>query len=341
MITVLLPTHRRPEMLREALRSVAAQTARGEIATVVVSENSEDRRSAQVAAEFPELPVQYVQRLPPLPPIEHGRALYTPRWPTEFVAILHDDDWWRPAHVEQALRALRPEPAAAGYLAAAFAVHGPVSRLACDTNLFAWMGAGFPPFERQWRLGRAETLLACLLGTPSHYSSMVVRSTASLAAAAVLAQDNPFDTDRLLTVALSAEGALLFEPLPTVCVRSHPSQDVRSFHAQRVQAHMGATGAFILDLAAAEQIDLGGMLAARLAACPAPEKEELLHACAEPWCRSLLAERGLTPDLLVEYLRTHQPPPRTLKDPVKQLIPPVLLTISRKFRPPPPAAPSG
>jgi hypothetical protein len=335
MITVLLPTYRRPDMLREALRSVAAQTARAEIGTVVVSENSGDRRSAEVAAEFSALPIQYLQRQPPLPPIDHGRALYTPLWPTEFVAILHDDDWWRPEHLAHALQALRSNQGATGYAAAAFTVHGPVSRLGCDSNLLSWMGAGFPPFERRWQLGRAETLLACLPGTPRRYSSMVLRSRALHAASRVFDRDNPYDTDRLLTISLSAEGPMIYEPLPAVCVRYHPAQDHHAHGNFGWLKHMRATGEYILDLAESERIDLRGMLVARLATCPAPEQVELLRAFGEPWCLPLLTSRRLAPDSLVEHVRRQQAQPQTWKDQVKEFLPPVVMAISRRWRPPP------
>jgi len=336
MITVLIPTFRRPDMLREALRSIMAQTARAEIAKVLVSENSEDNRSAEVVAEFPELPIEYVQRRPPLPPIEHGRALFQPRWPTEFVAVLHDDDWWRPEHLEQALRTLRQDETTALYVAAAFTVNGPISRLACDSNLFAWTGAGFPPFEQRWKLGLPETLLACLLGTPSYYSAMVVRSAALHAAAAVLERDNPFDTDRLLIAALGAEGGIIYQPLPAICIRRHPGQDVRTYdEGMRWLKYYNVTNEFIVELATARGIDLRSLLESRLAECPAADKNKLLRDLSKPWCLPFLREKGLAPEVLLEYERAELHPRRTWKDLAKELIPPALLKVSRRIRPPP------
>ncbi len=74
MISILLPTAARPEMLRTALQSIAGQTALGQVGRIFVSENGSDKRSGEVCASFPGLPITYLYR-DPVSSMEHGRRL--------------------------------------------------------------------------------------------------------------------------------------------------------------------------------------------------------------------------------------------------------------------------
>src|SRR5450631_3615593 len=93
MITVLLCTFNRPEMLREALESVRQQTAHTAIARIVVSENSMNEESGSICDEFSDLPVVYVRQRPPVAPLLHVKTIWS-LVESPLVAILHDDDWW-------------------------------------------------------------------------------------------------------------------------------------------------------------------------------------------------------------------------------------------------------
>lgn len=89
--TVVVPTHKRPALLREALASVAAQTLTG--SQVIVVDDAAHPETRAVAAEFPS--VEYVAN-----PGNRGGsgarnagvALATGDW----VAFLDDDDLWVP-----------------------------------------------------------------------------------------------------------------------------------------------------------------------------------------------------------------------------------------------------
>lgn len=73
--TILIPTYQRARLLYIALASVRSQTDRDLIAEVVVSENSADRGSLDVAAEFEDLPIRHVFQHPPVDPGTHFAKL--------------------------------------------------------------------------------------------------------------------------------------------------------------------------------------------------------------------------------------------------------------------------
>ena len=114
-ITVIIPTHRRPEMLQSALQSVANQSRRDLIKEVIVSENSDDLRSKHIVEEFPELPVTYLQQSPTVEAYYHF-AILVEKVKTDYVALLGDDDMWGRYHLEEAHRCLMQEPDSIAYV---------------------------------------------------------------------------------------------------------------------------------------------------------------------------------------------------------------------------------
>ncbi len=115
MVTVLIPTASRPLFLREALRSVAQQTAVRAIDQIFVSENGMDPSSEAICAEFPQLPIKYIFRDPAFTPLHHARIMMKEFLVGDITCILHDDDWWLPNHLGNALLALKENPEAAAY----------------------------------------------------------------------------------------------------------------------------------------------------------------------------------------------------------------------------------
>src|SRR5580704_5194067 len=103
--SVIITTRDRPEMLGDALISVRRQTRREAIGQVIVSENGLTDGSRGVCKEFSDLPVQYVKQEPPVSSLMHLKAIWH-HVEGPYVAILHDDDWWMPDHLENALNAL-------------------------------------------------------------------------------------------------------------------------------------------------------------------------------------------------------------------------------------------
>ena len=294
MLTVLIPTAARPGMLRTALRSVASQTAAAKITRVIVSENGKCRDSESVCAEFTALPIEYVFRSPVRTPLEHGRRLMQEAPEGNFTAILHDDDWWAPHHLAAAVEALEAHPDAAAYGSGHFVVSGESSMLNCSGNLFPWFGANYPEFAPWWKLSRLNVLLAELLGTISHYSTLVARTGPLRAATSVFDLGNPFDNDRMLMFALSTAGPLLFNPLPGAFVRNHGVQDCFQFDQEARLRHMRATSRWMVETSGKSWDIVADLFAQRMARCPENAVATLQALAGQDWCLPEIQRHLLT-----------------------------------------------
>jgi hypothetical protein len=121
-VAVLIPTHKRPELLRRAIRSVVSQDFDGDLEIVVVFDKSEPDTS--LIDEFAPVPLRVMpnNREPGLCGSRNTGILATD---ADFVAFLDDDDEWLPGKLNAQIAALRIEPDAE-FLATAMLVafHG-------------------------------------------------------------------------------------------------------------------------------------------------------------------------------------------------------------------------
>jgi len=105
--TAVIPTYRRPVMLREAIRSALAQTSAD--LEVVVTVDGDDAETAGLVADWPDDRVRVLWD-----GHRRGEAGNTVRGilaaRSEFVGILHDDDTWEPDLLETLLPPLETDP---------------------------------------------------------------------------------------------------------------------------------------------------------------------------------------------------------------------------------------
>lgn len=92
LVSVVLPTHNRPEWLARALNSVTAGTFRDFEVIVSNNGNPDDTRQLQPTLEDPR--IRWIEQDPcgQAENLMAGLRLARGR----YVAILHDDDWWSP-----------------------------------------------------------------------------------------------------------------------------------------------------------------------------------------------------------------------------------------------------
>src|SRR5436190_5881762 len=266
MITVILPTANRPNYLRTALQSVRRQSAGTQITEILVSENAGNRLSEQVCKEFRELPIRYAYREPPIR--EHFLVLLREAR-NDFVAVLFDDDWWASNHIENGIKWYAQDSSVSCYFAAYFMVESERSLLQCHPTLEFWFGAGFPSFEREWKLTLNDVVSACLVDVPCTYSSMVARrDNLEKAYVATLAVGNNYDTDRVITLELSKRGPVIVNPIPEVFVRFHPGQDKNRFSADMRKRYARMSFEHLLAICRERGIELGKEFDRRIRAAP-------------------------------------------------------------------------
>lgn len=290
MINIVIPTFRRPDMLRTALASVARQSRLDLVSRVVVSENGGCRMSEAVCREFPQVPIEYVFREPQLTALQHLQQLMAQFVGGSFTAFLHDDDWWGDEHLAWAIRGFESHPDAVIYAAAYYHVQDERSLIAHSGSPYCWFGTGYAGMADFWLLRRGDIFQAALLHTPAVFSSMVVRSPNLLQAACVFDMGNSYDVDRMLLVRLAASGPLIFRPYPETFRRQHAGQDVRRFTADQGTLQMCTTTRWMLKEWGSDLSSLTECLNERLAACPQSARPRLAEDLFAPWCLPTLRE---------------------------------------------------
>jgi hypothetical protein len=223
-LTVFITTRDRPDCLRTALRSVRLQTGRSRIREVFISDNGAEKISA-VLKEFQDLPIRYVEAPYDTDFCTHMR-LALPQINTPLLAMLHDDDWWHPGHVESSLQALDAAPDAACVLSANLWV---ASETSTAPPLYFNFGLlnhfaqsnGVEPVKYDWQ----QVLMLTWIYTPFHLSTLVARTEAVRAADEVWMHQH-FLLDRLFYAVLCqrTKQSVVYLPFPSALIRVHEKQ---------------------------------------------------------------------------------------------------------------------
>jgi hypothetical protein len=111
-VTVAIPTYRRPEKFRRALESALAQTYQP--TAIVVGDDGSQSEVRDIVASMSDPRISYYPRTSKLRMTENWDFVLG--WADGgLVALLEDDNFWRPAHLEHAVDVLRRYPEAALY----------------------------------------------------------------------------------------------------------------------------------------------------------------------------------------------------------------------------------
>lgn len=120
-VSVVIPTHNRPERLANAIRSVLAQTEK-DFEVLVIDDGSPDEGAAHVVRACRDARVSYI-RLPVSQGPGAARNAGVTRASAPYVAFLDDDDEWLPEKLQVQLAVLeRSEPSVGGVYTARITV---------------------------------------------------------------------------------------------------------------------------------------------------------------------------------------------------------------------------
>jgi hypothetical protein len=199
-ITVLIPTYKRPGLLRCALESVRNQSRLDLVSEIVVSENSDDPQSEVVCQDFPDLPIRFVRQTPALDVGSHFALLPTLA-ETPLVALLGDDDMWGRYHLEESARLLAIEPEAVAYVGMAVIVSSSARQVKwpflsiLQSEVSPWSDR----FLSHWTWSAKDVLLASLFWTPLNMWATVGRRNTLIEAMKVFQDPNQgTDSDRFM-----------------------------------------------------------------------------------------------------------------------------------------------
>lgn len=337
LVSLIIGTRDRPELIKEALESVRGQTARDRIAQIIVSEGGSTLASKKTCDLFPDLPIIYFDHRPPMSMAERVNKFWEPiKHP--LVAILHDDDWWAPRHLEDALPLLESNPGCAAVYARWYESYGPEDPpVASDVAWLAWIAAGCDFRPPVVVLDSVGVLLGNLLNGSCHYSSLVGRREAMRDAYIKMVEGgNLFDNDRLFPINLSAFGSVGYVTTPNTFVRLHPGMEsMRPEHAPRMFTLIRDTTRWLLKTQP-EKIALAvKRFNETMSSLPLEELPRLRQAICdrvqEPQWTTLLEECGLN---LLRLKESEPPLPLSSQKArrfLKQCCPPVLLALRRRL----------
>jgi hypothetical protein len=326
-------------MLGEALSSVQRQTRVAAINQVIVSENGLTEGSREVCGQFKELPIRYVRQDPPVPSLLHLKALWQ-HVESPNVAILHDDDWWMPDHLENALGTLEAHPGCAATFANFYDTWGPkIVPFVTEKAWRVWVASECDFSPPLLVLDQVSVLLACLLESTFHYSTLVGRRDAVWESyLKMVALENSWDNERTFPVLLGAFGEIGYLTRHSVLVRNHPAQEgfdpefaAKGFGEMRIKTTRWLAQLDPRNTALAVE-KFNRNLAGLRALGTRPDFVSYISGqIGEPQKGVLIKEFGLqlTPTPVPVVI----PPPK--KDKIwlaKQILPPAVLAIRRKVK---------
>ncbi len=228
-ITIVIPCHKRPDYLKTVLSSIKNQTALSSVDRIIVSENSDDSRSKNICREFPELCIEYVQQPVEIVGIDHLYWLIN-QSKSKYTAMIHDDDWWYPTHLESALKYLENDDAAA-YFSNFVISDDEVMKNANFHHPTIW-GIFAKNIIDNYVISFNFEAVACIsyLITPFHMSGMVANTEyLKYANENGLMNSKPWYADRILYPYLASKGTIYLNSQTLCAVRRHEGNDQHNY----------------------------------------------------------------------------------------------------------------
>lgn len=258
MITVIIPSFKRPELLRVCLDSVRRQTFLHLVSKIVVSENGLNPLSREVCEEFSDLPIDYHYQTTQLTISEHLKWVLQVNHGAEYTAMLCDDDWWDIHHLELAVRALELNTQAVCYFSnfVFLEQHESLKQSLYGGLQFMHLFRDNTETDKPFLLTKQSMYPLSYLLTPFHYSAMVSRSEFLINSLFIFDDVHPTATDRLLWVAIASQGAIVFNPLPTALVRVHSEMASHDYDSVTWRNERRNSAQVVVALAAKDGIDV-------------------------------------------------------------------------------------
>lgn len=261
MITVLIPTFKRPELLRVALTSIVKQTFKHCITRVVVSENGLNDGSRTLCEEFPDLNIDYIYQETQLPHLQHWHWLMT-QVKDGYTAFLCDDDWWNIYHIECAVKSLELNPDAVAYFSHFVYAPDEINIEFTEYPNVKFMNL-FKDKINNYDLqvfDKTDVFSFSLLITPFHFSSVICKYDVFAKASQIFSRVHQTYADRVMWPVIASYGKVVFNPLSSTIVRFHPGQDSNNFSPEQWRQYNQEGSLLLLELADNIGVDIKSKL---------------------------------------------------------------------------------
>lgn len=263
-----MPTANRPKLLKVAIASVLNQTGGHLIKEIIVSENGQNRDSQAVCESFGDARIKYEYLDPAQPHPARSMNLYG-QASADYVATLHDDDWWFPGYLQRAYDSLKTYGTEAFFCDWNFYTSETICEYSSAKNYALWFGSGFPAVTAPWNLSPKQLALGSLPCTPIHLSTgLWKRETLNRCFTLLTEFYNPYDCDRLVAAEIARYGGITFSPEPLVCIRHHQQQDGKRFSEAMREPYVTGTTKHVIALCNHMGVDIRKEIDELIRQCP-------------------------------------------------------------------------
>lgn len=208
-VTIALPSRNRPSLLRETIASIREQSLQD--FEVIISDNSEGDTTAQIMRELGDSRFRVFQHRPNLSMLDNWRfALTTGTAP--LVAFIHDDDLWRPQHLQMLVEAFDRFPHSQFY-SCATQHFGNSSELQMLTNYESASDLTLIP--------AAQVVPLWLRRSQAQCASVAFRRAALTPQILSCPECVTFCPDYFLFGKAAISGEWIYNPVPTALYREH------------------------------------------------------------------------------------------------------------------------
>ena len=257
-ISLIIHTANRPEMLAVALNSVAKQTGLKYISEVIVIENLLNKNSGDICRRFPQLNINYVFLERTIPPGYNLTIEGIKYAKEEIVAYLFDDDWWTDKHIERAVESFQTSSDVVATYGSSLFITSPNGywlKSEFSFNQYFSYSGNYKNSKMNFTL--EDTVVASLLRTTFHFSTLVVRKDILLNSIECFRDGNPYDTDRLIAVELALRGQIIVDNQQSAFIRTHNNTERnRVYSSGEAQLWWDRSTERILDVAKQKNINL-------------------------------------------------------------------------------------
>jgi len=266
MISVIIHhSGERDEFLEEALESVLNQSGRRHLKEVIVIENNKLQKKQKAPRKYDSIIIKHIKLKHYIEPsyrltlagLKHAREKY--------VAYLADDDVWDENHIKRSVESLSLRNDVVASFGATIIFMNNGRYWVKPEDSFARHFACNDTKGNKMFFSKEDIITGSLLGPIFHYSTLVAKKDTIYKAVDSIRCGNPFDTDRVIPLAIAKNGLIVADNRLGALIRRHAAQEsARIYSSGEGQKWWDSTTTQLLESAKRESINLRITFAERM-----------------------------------------------------------------------------
>jgi glycosyltransferase involved in cell wall biosynthesis len=266
MISVIIHhSGERDEFLEEALESVLNQSGRRHLKEVIVIENNKLQKKQKAPRKHDSIIIKHIKLKHYIEPsyrltlagLKHAREKY--------VAYLADDDVWDENHIKRSVESLSLRNNVVASFGATITFMNNGRYWVKPEDSFARHFACNNTLGNKMFFSKEDIIVGSLLVPIFHFSTLVAKKDTIYKAVDSIRCGNPFDTDRVIPLAIAKNGLIVADNRLGALIRRHAAQEsARIYSSGEGQKWWDSTTTQLLESAKRESINLRITFAERM-----------------------------------------------------------------------------